>query len=80
MDHDLVAGVPTRSIVHDSIGLASIAKTYAPAFAVDHCGADFAEAHSQTRIGYVRDLIKLSSERVRKPPVTSSRGFSCPWY
>lgn len=51
MDHDLVAGVPARSIVHDSGGLARIAKPYAPAFSIYHGGADFAEAHSRARIG-----------------------------
>jgi len=51
MNHDTIGGVPAHAIVNDSGGLASKAETYAPAFAVDHSGADFAEAHSRARIG-----------------------------
>lgn len=58
VDDDTIAGVPAHAIVNDSGSLASKAKTYAPAFAVDHSGADFAKAHNHARIGYVRDFIK----------------------
>jgi len=76
VDDDPVRGVPAHAIVNDSGGLASKAETYAPAFAVDHSGADFAKAHNRARIGYVRDLIKKSSPRSRWPPVAISMGFS----
>jgi hypothetical protein len=79
VDDDTIAGIPAHAIVNDSGSLASKAKTYAPAFAVDHSGADFAEAHNHARIGYVRDFIKWSSPRARWPPVAISRGFSRPW-
>jgi hypothetical protein len=58
VDHDAIAGVPARSIIDNSGCLASKAKANRPAFAVDDCGADFAEAHNRARIGYVRDFIK----------------------